>query len=161
MSSELFVAADGMPVRVLPTPGDAFMGAAIGYLAPGTRYAVHFHYSLEQLTFVVRGTVEVTMANAKGVPLTRTLGAGEAIANPPATTLDFRNPGADEAEVLFVCAPPFPVDGADVALAGSHRLLTSAEQKLAGARSAQALEQFRRVIELRRGSGISFPSGQA
>jgi mannose-6-phosphate isomerase-like protein (cupin superfamily) len=134
------VAADGMPVRILPLAADAYMGAAIGFLAPGTRYAVHFHYALEQLTYVLRGRVVVTTA---GQP--RELGEGEAMTNPPAVTLSFANETDQPAEVLFVCAPPFPADDSDVALAGEHRPLSEAERENARARLSWALEHFRRV----------------
>jgi mannose-6-phosphate isomerase-like protein (cupin superfamily) len=134
------VAADGMPVRVLPLAGEAFMGVAIGFLAPRARYAVHFHYALEQLTFVLRGSVVVT---SDGQP--RVLAVGEAMTNPPGVTLSFANEGDEPAEVLFVCAPPFPADDAEVALAGEHRALSAEERARARERLAWALEQFRRV----------------
>jgi mannose-6-phosphate isomerase-like protein (cupin superfamily) len=138
------VAADGMPVRVLPLPGDAFMGAAIGFLAPGTGYAVHFHYALEQLTYVLRGRVVVTTA---GEP--RELGEGEAMTNPPGVTLSFANEADAPAELLFICAPPFPADDSEVALAGEHRALSGAERARMRDRLGRALEQFRRVGQKR------------
>lgn len=140
------VAADGMPVRVLPVGPDAFMGAAIGRLAPGARYAVHFHYALEQLTFVLAGRVAVTMRGpADAGPRTRVLDAGEAVTNPPGTTLAFVNDGSDPAEVLFVCAPPFPTDDAEVVVTGEHRPLTEAERARAAERRVWALDHFQRV----------------
>lgn len=138
------VAADGMPVRVLPLGGDSFMGAAIGFLAPRTGYAVHFHYSLEQLTYVLRGRVVVVMAGES-----RELGEGEAITNPPAVTLSFANETDEPAEVLFVCAPPFPPDDSEVALPGEHRALTAEERARARDRMEWALGQFRRVGQKR------------
>jgi mannose-6-phosphate isomerase-like protein (cupin superfamily) len=134
------VAADGMPVRVLPLAGEAFMGAAIGFLAPRARYAVHFHYALEQLTFVLRGSVVVT---TDGRP--RSLAVGEAITNPPGVTLSFANEADEPAEVLFVCAPPFPADDSEVALAGEHRALSADERARARERLGWTLERFRRV----------------
>jgi mannose-6-phosphate isomerase-like protein (cupin superfamily) len=136
------VAADGMPVRVLPLAGEAFMGAAIGFLAPRARYAVHFHYALEQLTFVLRGSVVVT---TDGRP--RSLAVGEAITNPPGVTLSFANETDEPAEVLFVCAPPFPPDDSEVALAGEHRELSAEERARVRERVEWAMEQFRRVGE--------------
>jgi quercetin dioxygenase-like cupin family protein len=138
------VAADGMPVRVLPLSPDAFMGAAVGFLAPRTRYAVHFHYSLEQLTYVLRGRVTVVTA---GEP--RELSEGEVITNPPGVTLSFANDADDPAEVLFVCAPPFPPDDSEVALTGQHRDLAAEERSRARERLDWALEQFRRVGQKR------------
>lgn len=138
------IAADGMPVRVLPLSSDAFMGAAIGFLAPHSRYAVHFHFSLEQLTYVLRGRVVVTTA---GQP--RDLGAGQAMTNPPGLTLSFANPSDEPAEVLFVCAPPFPPDDSEVALADEHRPVRAVERADARGRLAWALDHFRRVGEAR------------
>jgi mannose-6-phosphate isomerase-like protein (cupin superfamily) len=135
-----------MPVRVLPLDGRAFMGAAIGMLAPATRYAVHFHHALEQLSFVIKGRVWVTMLAPDGEPSTRVVGAGEAITNPPGVTLAFANEDdTAPAEVLFVCAPPFPPDGGEVVLAGEHRDLTAEERERGAERAAWALEHFERV----------------
>ena len=105
-----------MPVRVLPLASGARMSAAIGFLEPGARYAVHYHRTLEQLTFVTRGEVEVTMDG-----VTRRLGVGEAMTNPARARLSFANPGSDAAEVLFVCTPPFPADASEVVLMDGHR----------------------------------------
>ena len=138
------VAADGMPVRVLPLSGDAFMGAAVGFLAPRSRYAVHFHYALEQLTYVLRGRVVVVMAGER-----RELRQGEAVTNPPGVTHSFANEAEEAAEVLFVCAPPFPADDSEVALAGEHRELSAEELAKARKRLGWALEQFRRVGQKR------------
>lgn len=150
-SGRLITAADGMPVRPIPLPGAAFMGAAIGYLAPGASYAVHYHLALEQLTYVLRGRVSVTTGPTEGSgEATELLEAGSAAINPPGVTLSFSNPFAEPAEVLFVCAPPFPVDGADVALAGVHRRLDEAERARARTRLAWALDHFRAVGEARR-----------
>jgi mannose-6-phosphate isomerase-like protein (cupin superfamily) len=141
------VAPDGMPVRVLPLEGQAFMGAAIGFLAPTTRYDVHFHHALEQLSFAIKGRVWVTMRGpGDAEPRTRVLGAGEAITNPPGVTLSFANEDDTvPAEILFVCAPPFPADGSEAVVTGQHRPLSEAERAQARARLALALEHFRRV----------------
>ncbi|HEY3110450.1 MAG TPA: cupin domain-containing protein [Chloroflexota bacterium] len=140
-----------MPVRVLPLDRDAFMGAAVGSLAPGTRFDVHFHHALEQLSFVIKGRVWVTMrAPGDAGPRTRVLGAGEAMTNPPGATLAFANEDDTvPAELLFVCAPPFPADGSEVVVTGQHREPTEAERAQAGARLAWALEHFQRVGESR------------
>jgi mannose-6-phosphate isomerase-like protein (cupin superfamily) len=123
------------------------MGAAIGYLAPGTRYGVHFHYALEQLSFVIRGQIAVTMRGPDDpAPVTRLVRPGEAITNPPGVTLDFANDGPEPAEVLFVCAPPFPPRGEEVGLADDHRPLTDAERAHRQERAAWALAHFRRAI---------------
>jgi YD repeat-containing protein len=134
-----------MPVRPLPLAADAFMGAAIGYLAPGKTYDVHFHYALEQLTFVVKGVIELTTNGEH-----QQLRAGDAVTNPPGATLQFANPGPEPAEVLFVCAPPFPPDGADVAVMDRHRPLSETERARQTERLDWALDHFRRLVEARR-----------
>jgi mannose-6-phosphate isomerase-like protein (cupin superfamily) len=141
------IAADGMPVRVLPLGSDAFMGAAIGTLGPGTSYDVHFHFALEQLSFVLKGRIWLTSRGPDDPePCTEVIGAGEAITNPPGTTLSFANEDPDyPAEVLFVCAPPFPPDDSEVVVTGEHRPLTEAERARAAERRRWALEQFARV----------------
>src|SRR5439155_12153439 len=118
-----------------------------GFLAPGTRFEVHFHHALEQLSFVLKGRVWVTMRGpADREPRTSVVGHGEAIANPPGVTLAFANEdSAVPAEVLFVCAPPFPPDGSEVVVTGQHRRLSEAERAQAATRISRALEHFRRV----------------
>ena len=138
----LATAPDGMPVRVLPVGPDTFMGAAVGYLAPGAEYAVHFHYTLEQLSFVVKGVVRVTMGGE-----TRIVRAGDAVTNPPGVTLSFANVGPEPAEVLFVCAPPYPADDSDTQLVDAHRALTEAETAHRRQRVGWALDHFRRVSQ--------------
>jgi mannose-6-phosphate isomerase-like protein (cupin superfamily) len=135
-----------MPVRVLPIGPDAYMGAAIGSLAPGTRFDVHFHYSLEQLTFVLKGRVWLTMLGPNDAePVTEVLDAGQAITNPPGMTLSFANEGVDPTEVLFVCAPPFPPDDSEVVVTGEHRPLSEGERARAAERRGWALEHFARI----------------
>src|SRR5205814_4795921 len=90
---------------------------------------VHFHYALEQLSFVIAGRVWVTMRGPDDLePRTEVLDAGQALTNPPGVTLSFANQDSYPAEVLFVCAPPFPPDDAEVAVTGEHRPLTDAER---------------------------------
>lgn len=150
----LVAAPDGMPVRVLPVDPTSLMGAAVGYLAPHSRFAVHAHLSLEQLTYVIRGRVRITMRGpASEAPDDRIVVEGEAITNPPMTTLSFANESDDPAELLFVCAPPYPADDADVILTDTHRRLTAAEWSQHDRRAAAALETFRAVASARRSAG--------
>ena len=126
------------------------MGAALGYLAPGSTYAVHFHHAIEQLTFVVKGAVELTMRERDAAQPTRhDLRAGDAITNPPGATLEFANSGDEPAEVLFVCAPPFPSDGADVQVVDGHRPLSGPERALQTEREDWVLRHVRGVIKAR------------
>lgn len=148
----LVTAPDGMPVRVLPTDADGYMGAAVGYLAPGASYAVHFHYSIEQLSFVIKGVVKVTMQPPGAAePTTQVVRAGDAVTNPPGATLSFANDGPEPAELLFVCAPPYPADDGDTQLAEAHRALTAEELTRRRERAGWALDHFRAVTDRRLG----------
>ena len=150
----LVTAPDGIPVRVLPLAGNAFMGAAVGYLAPGVSYGVHFHNALEQLSFVVKGQVLVTMHPPDSAePTTTLVRAGDAITNPPGVTLSFANQGPEPAEVLFVCAPPFPGEGVEdeCVVVDEHRTLNEEERAKARTRASWALGHFRSAMEQRIG----------
>jgi len=129
---------------VLPLDPSAFMGAAIGFLAPGSRFEVHYHHALEQLTFVLKGRVWVTMLSSA-----RVLESGEAMTNPPGVTLAFANEDSYPAEVLFVCAPPFPADGGEVVVTGKQRELNEGELEVGKARRGWVLEHFRSALAAR------------
>ena len=122
----LLVAADGMPVRPLRTPANALMGAAIGYLAPGSTFAVHYHPSLEQLAICMEGRVTVLM-QVQGAPhpVECELRPGEVITTPPMATLSFSNPFNEAAELMFVCTPPFPSDSEGAIVVSEHGPLTA------------------------------------
>lgn len=129
---------------MLPLDPNAFMGAAIGFLAPDSRFEVHYHHALEQLTFVLKGRVWVTTSGS-----TRVLDTGEAMTNPPGVTLAFANEDSYPAEVLFVCAPPFPADGGEVVVTGMQRELNENELEVCKARRGWVLEHFRSVLATR------------
>jgi mannose-6-phosphate isomerase-like protein (cupin superfamily) len=127
-------APDGIEIVPIPLAGLRYLAVVEGRIPPG-RYPAHFHYSLEQVTYVLEGTVEVTTwdANAAG-PAELTLGPGTAIVTLPTQTLAFANPGPGTARVLFITAPPYPQDDSDTQLVEGQRPPTAAELKRSAAR---------------------------
>ena len=129
-------APDGIVVHPIPLPGLLGLTLAEGRLPTG-EFAVHAHRSLEQLTYVLAGRLLVTMGDpASGETVELACGPGDTIGTPPLVTLSFRNPGPEVARVLYICAPPYPVDDADTATLEGHRALTAPELDAAQARVA-------------------------
>ena len=145
------VAPDGIAVHPIPLPGLTELTLAEGRIPPGD-YGVHFHRSLEQITYVLAGRLVVTMGDpATGATAEFPCGAGDAVSTPPLTTLSYRNPGSEPARVLFICAPPYPADNADTATLERHRALIPDEWRA-------ALERQRTVraeLDARRAAGIA------
>jgi mannose-6-phosphate isomerase-like protein (cupin superfamily) len=128
------VAPDGIAVHPIALPKLANLSLAEGRLPPGA-YGVHAHRSLEQITYVLAGRLVVTMGDpATGETVELACGPGDTVSTPPRVTLSFRNPGPDEARVLFICAPPYPADDSDTVTFDRHRALTPAELNRQGAR---------------------------
>lgn len=125
------VAPDGIAVHPIPLPRLAGLSLAEGRLPPG-EFGVHAHRSLEQITYVLAGRLDVTMGDPDtGTTTTIACGPGDTICTPPLATLSYRNPGPGPARVLFICAPPYPPDDADTATFDRHRALTAEEQAAA------------------------------
>jgi mannose-6-phosphate isomerase-like protein (cupin superfamily) len=138
-----FLAPDGIIIRPIPGAGSALTSVVVGIIPPREDdYSVHLHYGLEQVTYVVSGTVTVLQRTPGDAQHTEVaLGPGEAIVTPPASTLSFRNYGDIDAEVLFICIPPYPPTNADTELlSGGHRPLTVQELRT-------SVERLRRVHE--------------
>lgn len=128
------VAPDGIAVHPIALPGLTELSLAEGRIPPGA-FGVHFHRSLEQVTYVLAGHIVAMMGDpATGATREVTCAAGDTVSTPPATTLSFRNPGPEPARVLFICTPPYPADDADTATLEAHRALTAAELRAAVAR---------------------------
>lgn len=147
-----FLAPDGIIIRPIPGAGSALTSVVVGVIPPRDRdYAVHLHYGLEQVTYVLRGTVTVLQRTPSDAhPVETVLTAGQAIATPPASTLSFRNPGPDPVEVLFICIPPYPPTNADTeVLSGGHRPLTAQELRRSAERLRRAREQLAAEIDAR------------
>jgi mannose-6-phosphate isomerase-like protein (cupin superfamily) len=123
------VAPDGIAVHPIPLPGLLGLTLAEGRL-PAGEFGIHAHRSLEQITYVLTGQVIVTMGDpTTGATTDMACGPGDTISTPPLVSLSFRNPGPDDARVLFICAPPYPADDADTMTLDQHRPLTADERQ--------------------------------
>ena len=109
-----FAAPDEIPVRPFDLAPSRNMALAEGRIEPGARYHVHAHRTIEQITYVVSGEVEVLSfdAGADGPGSVR-LAAGQAVVTLPGESLEFRCAGEVAARVLFITAPPYPADNSD------------------------------------------------
>ena len=125
-----FLAPDGIIIRPIAGAASVLTSVVVGMIPPrDSDYPVHLHYGLEQVTIVLTGRVTVLQRGPTDAPHTEVeLGPGEAITTPPASTLSFRNHGAEDAEVLFICVPAYPPSNADTeVLSSGHRPLTVQE----------------------------------
>jgi len=150
-----FLAPDGIIIRPIPGVGSALTSVVIGIIPPrDDDYPVHLHHALEQVTYVLSGTV-TAIQRAPNQPhaVQVDLGPGQAITTPPATTLSFRNRGQQNVEVLFVCVPAYPPTDADTeVLSGGHRPLTVGELRRSSERLRRAQEYLGSQIEARIGT---------
>ena len=117
-------APDEIPVRPFDLTPSRNMALAEGRIEPGARYRVHAHRTIEQITYVVNGEVEVLSFDAeKGATGSVRLAVGEAVVTPPGESLEFRCAGDAAARVLFITAPPYPADNSDTVILDRHREL--------------------------------------
>jgi mannose-6-phosphate isomerase-like protein (cupin superfamily) len=147
-----FLAPDGIIIRPIAGARTALTSVVVGIIPPREDdYPVHLHYGLEQVTYVISGTVTV-LQRTPGDPqhVERELRPGQAIATPPASTLSFRNHGDEDAEVLFICIPPYPPTNADTELlSGGHRPVTVQELRTSVERLRRAHEYLGAQIDAR------------
>ena len=119
-----FAAPDEIPVRPFDLGPARNMALAEGRIEPGARYRVHAHRTIEQITYVVGGEVDVLSFDAEqGAAGSVRLRAGEAVVTLPGESLEFRCVGDEEARVIFVTAPPYPADNSDTVVLEGHRAL--------------------------------------
>jgi mannose-6-phosphate isomerase-like protein (cupin superfamily) len=137
------VAPDGIIIRPIAGAGSGLVSVVVGVIRPrDTDYAVHTHLALEQVTYVLNGSVTAISrgpGEAKAAEIA--LGPGQAITTPPGTTLSFRNRGRETTEVLFICVPPYPATDADTELVEAGHAPSTAE------RLERAVERHRRAQE--------------
>lgn len=125
-----FLALDGIIIRPVRGSASGRTSVVMGIIPPSpTDYSTHLHGALEQVTYVISGeTTAIWRRFGDAAPTETPLKAGEAITTGPATTLSFRNTGAVDAVVLFICVPPYAQTHADARLiADGHRPLTTDE----------------------------------
>lgn len=140
-----FLAPDGIIIRPIPGAASGLTSVVFGVIPPREAdYAVHLHYALEQVTVVLSGRVTALQRTpADHHHVERSLGPGEAITTPPASTLSFRNTGPEVAEVLFICVPGYPATNADTELlSGGHRPLGAHELRRSAERLRRAQEHL-------------------
>src|SRR5438874_6433226 len=114
------LAPDGIEIVPIALPGLRHLTVVEGRIPPG-RYQAHFHYSIEQVTYVLDGELVVTTWDAdRDEAVDLHLRAGGAIPTAPLQTLAFANPAEKTARVLFITAPPYPQDNSDTRLVGRH-----------------------------------------
>ena len=117
-------APDEIPVRPFDLTPSRNMALAEGRIEPGARYRVHAHRTIEQITYVVSGAVEVLSFDAEtGAIGSARLAAGEAVVTLPGESLEFSCAGDAAARVLFITAPPYPADNSDTVVLDQHRAL--------------------------------------
>ncbi|HYU19285.1 MAG TPA: cupin domain-containing protein [Chloroflexota bacterium] len=138
------LAPDGIIIRPIPGVVSAgLMSVVVGVIPPqADDYPVHFHYALEQVTYVLHGELTASYRRPGDLGATELLlRPGQALTTPPTTTLSFRNRGPANVEVLFICVPAYPASNADTELVGEgHRALSEAELRRAVERQRLAQE---------------------
>ncbi len=146
------LAPDGIIIRPIAGAESGLVSLVVGVISPrDADYAVHRHVALEQVTYVLRGSVTaISRRPGESAATEVVLGPGEAITTPPTATLSFRNRGREAAEVLFICAPPYPTTDADTELVeAGHVPLTPRQLELAIERHRVAQEYALAVIGAR------------
>ncbi len=119
-----FAAPDEIPVRPYDLGPARNLALAGGRIEPGARYGVHAHRSIEQITYVVAGEVEVWSFDAeKGAARSVRVKASEAVVTLPGESLEFRCVGDEAARVIFMTAPPYPSDNSETVVLEEHRAL--------------------------------------
>ncbi len=119
-----FAASDGIPVRPFDLALSRNMDMAEGRIEPGARYRVHAHRTIEQITYVVGGEVDVLSFDVEtGAARSLRLVTGQAVVTLPGESLEFSCAGDVAARVLFITAPPYPADNSDTVVLDLHREL--------------------------------------
>jgi mannose-6-phosphate isomerase-like protein (cupin superfamily) len=123
------LAPDGITIVPFLLPGMARLSCVEGRIPPRLEpYPVHYHDTLEQVTYVLSGEIRVSVWDAeRGDVATFVAKPGEAFVTLPLQTLSFVNEGPVEARVLFICAPAYPTDDSDTHLVPTHRPLSKAD----------------------------------
>jgi mannose-6-phosphate isomerase-like protein (cupin superfamily) len=136
-----FVAPDGIIIRPIVGARSDLVSVVVGVIPPrDADYAVHTHLALEQVTYVLRGSITaISRGPGNAEPTEFKLGPGEAITTAPRTALSFRNRSQGPAEVLFICVPPYPASDADTELIGDGQVPMTTEQL------ERAVERHRRA----------------
>jgi mannose-6-phosphate isomerase-like protein (cupin superfamily) len=147
-----FLAPDGIIIRPIRGVSSALTSVVMGIIPPRDGdYPVHLHHALEQVTYVLSGTVTAIQRGPSDAHAAEVeLGPGDAITTPSATTLSFRNTSQESVQVLFICVPAYPPTDADTeVIGGGHRSLTAGELRRSSERLRRAREYLGSQIEAR------------
>jgi len=149
------MAPDGIAVHTFDVPAAKLVGVAEGRIPTG-RFAIHRHLTLEQYSYVISGRLTaVTSSQPHHHEITVDLASGDLLLTLPGETLQFVNQGPEVARVLFICAPPYPVDDSDTRVLEEHtpagiEEAQAAMDRLLNLRAGLNAEVDARMAELRR-----------
>ena len=143
------IAPDGIAIHTFAVPEGAHAGVAEGRIPPG-RYRIHRHLSLEQYTYVISGRIRVvTGSEAHPEGYAVELAPGELLLTLPGESLQYVNDGTETARVLFICAPPYPVDDRDTHILDAHGPAGRHEAEAAISRLEEVRAAFLEAIDER------------
>jgi quercetin dioxygenase-like cupin family protein len=93
---------------VPPLPADADVSMAAGRINPGVTSLIHFHPVVTQITYVVSGTLAVTLKPPSEPDATRLIMAsGQAFVAEPETFIQLANPSLETVHVLYIVSPAY------------------------------------------------------
>ncbi|MGI8857616.1 MAG: cupin domain-containing protein [Thermomicrobiales bacterium] len=148
-----FSAPDGIEILPFALHGLRHLSFVEGRIPPRPEpYPIHLHGAMEQITYVLAGTITVTAWDAEqgtATPFDAT--NGDAFVTLPLQTLAFANAGPDVARVLFICAPAYPPDDGDTRLAETHHAPTDADVAWSRERQRAAIDAFAAIVRARIG----------
>jgi mannose-6-phosphate isomerase-like protein (cupin superfamily) len=106
-----FLNATDTTPRDEPTAELDQISIAAGRIAPGVKSWIHTHPALTQVTYVVTGTLTVTMKDPREPePYQLDIPAGSTVVSEPGTLLQLHNETSHEIEVLYIASPPYVLE---------------------------------------------------
>mgnify|MGYP003664055169 FL=1 len=82
--------------------------AGVVFVPPGQGHSRHNHPGAEEIIFIIKGTGEQMVEDARGVPETRNVGPGCTIFIPESRFHATQNTGTERMEIFVVYAPTGP-----------------------------------------------------
>ena len=142
------IAPDGIVVHPIDISPCAHLALAEGDIQPGHTYGIHLHLTLEQVTYVLSGSIRaITHDPESGDTREIHADAGESVVTLPGHSVQFAAADDTPARVLFITSPPYPADHSDTVTLESHQPLDKAESALVSQRRDRVLAEFGRTIE--------------
>ena len=141
-------APDGIVVHPIDISPCAHLALAEGDIQPGHTYGIHLHLTLEQVTYVLSGSIRaITHDPESGDTREIHAAAGESVVTLPGHSVQFAAADDTPARVLFITSPPYPADHRDTVTLDAHRPLNEAECALVSQRRDRVMAEFGRAIE--------------